>query len=187
MGDSTREWMEGKLYRYDLEHEQLLRIIDGYDWGFYPMNGGVAVYTDATSPTTTPSVAASAPCTPLKLTPCSSGGGDAVIIYDADRRDRYLRLCRRHHCRRQRWPARLCRPRDHPPRRRKWGLENLQPQVKAARPSTSGGSDWYEQNRPSGNGSGSGSGDSHDVPRLHGKRTAEPAPHAALVAPCLPL
>ena len=48
MGDATREWMEGKLYRYDLgsDSEQLMCVVDGYDWGFYPMEGGVAVYTD---------------------------------------------------------------------------------------------------------------------------------------------
>ena len=46
MGDASREWMEGKLYRYDLESEQNLRMLDSYDWGFYPMEGGVAIYTD---------------------------------------------------------------------------------------------------------------------------------------------
>lgn len=163
MGDSTREWMEGKLYRYDLEHEQLLRIIDGYDWGFYPMNGGVAVYTDGDLTYYNALGGRERTMYAPEAYAVLSGGGDAVIIYEptdgtvtyafadgttADASDGQPGYA---------GPATTPTPEE-------VGLENLQPQGEGGTPSTSGGSDWYEQNRPSGNGSGSGSGDSHDVP-----------------------
>jgi len=45
MGGEGKEWLEGRLYRFDLRTEQLSRLVEGYDWGYYPMAEGVAVYT----------------------------------------------------------------------------------------------------------------------------------------------
>ena len=45
MGDETSEWLEGRIYRYELSTEQLTRLTGSYDWGFYPLEEGVAVYT----------------------------------------------------------------------------------------------------------------------------------------------
>ncbi|NLF28666.1 MAG: hypothetical protein GX592_12275, partial [Clostridiales bacterium] len=45
MGGDGKEWLEGRLYRFDLRTERLAKIVEGYDWGYYPMADGVAVYT----------------------------------------------------------------------------------------------------------------------------------------------
>ncbi len=45
MGGAENEWLAGKLYRYDIASEALTRIVDGYDWGYYPMNAGISIYT----------------------------------------------------------------------------------------------------------------------------------------------
>ncbi|HIS02980.1 MAG TPA: hypothetical protein IAA75_03615 [Candidatus Pullichristensenella avicola] len=81
MGDDTREWLEGKLYRYDLEHEQLTRLVNGYDWGFFPMDGGVAVYTsgDLSFYNNLGGLEGSM-CSPDAYA-VLSGGGDAVVVY----------------------------------------------------------------------------------------------------------
>ncbi len=81
MGDETREWLEGKLYRYDLEHEQLTRLVNGYDWGFFPMDGGVAVYTSGNlSFYNTLGGLETTMCEPETYA-VLSGGGDAVVVY----------------------------------------------------------------------------------------------------------
>lgn len=45
MGTSDSEWLEGRLYRMDPAAKQKARVLDGYDWGFYPTASGVGVYT----------------------------------------------------------------------------------------------------------------------------------------------
>ena len=80
MGDETREWMEGKLYRYDLEHEQLTRMVDGYDWGFYPMEGGVAIYTSGDLSFYNDLGGLERSMYAPEAYAVLSGGGDAVIV-----------------------------------------------------------------------------------------------------------
>ena len=45
MGTADEEWLEGRLYRMDPVAKQKQRVLDGYDWGFYPTADGVGVYT----------------------------------------------------------------------------------------------------------------------------------------------
>lgn len=45
MGTETEEWLEGRAYRFDPAAKEKVRIVDGYDWGIYPMRSSVAVYT----------------------------------------------------------------------------------------------------------------------------------------------
>ena len=45
MGTAEEEWLEGRLYRMDPATKQKERVLDGYDWGFYPTADGVGVYT----------------------------------------------------------------------------------------------------------------------------------------------
>ena len=82
MGDASREWMEGKLYRYDLESEQNLRMLDSYDWGFYPMEGGVAIYTDGDLSYYNALGGRERTMYEPEAYAVLSGGGDAVIIYE---------------------------------------------------------------------------------------------------------
>ena len=76
--------MEGKLYRYDLgrDSEQLMCVVDGYDWGFYPMEGGVAVYTDGDLSYYNALGARERTMYAPEAYAVLSGGGDAVIIYE---------------------------------------------------------------------------------------------------------
>ena len=82
MGDETREWMEGKLYRYDLEYGQLTRLVNGYDWGFYPMDGGVAVYTDGDLSYYNDLGGLERSMYSPEAYAVLSGGGDVVVIYE---------------------------------------------------------------------------------------------------------
>lgn len=45
MGTADEEWLEGRVYSLDPATKQKTRVVDGYDWGFYPMNDGVVIYT----------------------------------------------------------------------------------------------------------------------------------------------
>ena len=45
MGSSESEWIEGKLYSYDLATGTLAKLQDGYDWGFFTTKDGTIVYT----------------------------------------------------------------------------------------------------------------------------------------------
>jgi len=45
MASGDVEWMEGRLYSYDISTGTLTRAKDSYDWGFYPMSKGVMVYS----------------------------------------------------------------------------------------------------------------------------------------------
>ena len=82
MGDESSEWIEGKLYRYDLEREQLSRLVNGYDWGFYPMDGGVAVYTSGTLSYYNDLGGLERTMYEPEALAVLSGGGDAVIVYE---------------------------------------------------------------------------------------------------------
>ncbi len=45
MGTSDSEWLEGRLYRMNPASRRKERVLEGYDWGFYPTASGVGVYT----------------------------------------------------------------------------------------------------------------------------------------------
>jgi hypothetical protein len=45
MGSSDDMWLEGKLYRYNIQTGQLTSMNLDYDWDFFPTNRGVVVYT----------------------------------------------------------------------------------------------------------------------------------------------
>ena len=45
MGSGSSEWLEGKIYSCSLTGENVTPVTTGYDWGFYPVSNGVAVYT----------------------------------------------------------------------------------------------------------------------------------------------
>lgn len=45
MGTAEDEWLEGRVYSYDPATAQRVRVVEGYDWGFYPLNDAVALYT----------------------------------------------------------------------------------------------------------------------------------------------
>lgn len=45
MGSAEEEWLEGRVYSMDPVDKQKTCVVNGYDWGFYPMADGVAVYT----------------------------------------------------------------------------------------------------------------------------------------------
>ena len=45
MGSNDDMWLEGKLYRYNIQTGQLTSMNLDYDWDFYPTNRGVVVYT----------------------------------------------------------------------------------------------------------------------------------------------
>ena len=44
MGTADEEWLEGRVYSLDPVSKQKTCVVSGYDWGFYPMQNGVAVY-----------------------------------------------------------------------------------------------------------------------------------------------
>ncbi len=185
MGDETREWMEGKLYRYDLESEQLLRMLDGYDWGFYPMEGGVAVYTDGDLSYYNALGGRERTMYSPEAYAVLSGGGDAVIVYEptnetityafADGATSSVNAGEPGYV----GPSATATPEE---------LGNAEggadaPDSESGETGdgggsgaggsssanagddgfTPGGDDWYEQSKPSGNG-GSGSGGDRDVP-----------------------
>ena len=45
MGSSDDMWLEGKLYRYNIQTGQLTSMNLDYDWDFFPTGRGVVVYT----------------------------------------------------------------------------------------------------------------------------------------------
>ncbi len=45
MGSNDDMWLEGKLYRYNIQTGQLTSMNLDYDWDFFPTNRGVVVYT----------------------------------------------------------------------------------------------------------------------------------------------
>lgn len=45
MGTADDEWLEGRVYSFDPAAVQKQREVEGYDWGFYPLNEGLALYT----------------------------------------------------------------------------------------------------------------------------------------------
>ena len=184
MGDATREWMEGKLYRYDLgsDSEQLMCVVDGYDWGFYPMEGGVAVYTDGDLSYYNALGARERTMYAPEAYAVLSGGGDAVIIYEptddtityafADGSTASASAGEPGFT----GPATTATPEE-------LSLEGNEQNAAGGETGnadgsggssenafTEGSGDWFEQNRPSGSGSGSGgsssssgSGD-YDIP-----------------------
>ncbi len=45
MGSSDDMWLEGKLYRYNIQTGQLTSMNLDYDWDFFPTSRGVVIYT----------------------------------------------------------------------------------------------------------------------------------------------
>jgi len=45
MGSDTEEWLEGRVYSMDPATKAKTRVVEGYDWGFYPMSDGLIIYT----------------------------------------------------------------------------------------------------------------------------------------------
>lgn len=45
MGTADEEWLEGRVYSLDPAVKAKTRVVEGYDWGFYPMNDGLVIYT----------------------------------------------------------------------------------------------------------------------------------------------
>ena len=45
MGSTDEMWLEGKLYRYNIETAQTASLNLDYDWDFYPTDAGLVVYT----------------------------------------------------------------------------------------------------------------------------------------------
>ena len=45
MGSNDDMWLEGKLYRYNIQTGQLTSMNLDYDWDFFPTNRGVVIYT----------------------------------------------------------------------------------------------------------------------------------------------
>ncbi len=45
MGSAEEMWLEGKLYRYNIETAQMASMNLDYDWDYYPTEQGVVVYT----------------------------------------------------------------------------------------------------------------------------------------------
>ena len=45
MGSGGKEWMEGRLYSYDIAAQTIKKLLSDYDWGFYPAASGLSVYT----------------------------------------------------------------------------------------------------------------------------------------------
>ena len=178
MGDASREWMEGKLYRYDLESEQPLRILDGYDWGFYPMEGGVAVYTDGDLSYYNALGGRERAMYAPEAYAVLSGGGDAVIIYEptdeaityafADGATASASAGEPGYV----GPATTATPEELSNEQSggDTGKESGEGGSSADDGFTPGGDDWYEQSKPStsgggsGSGSGSGGGSGSDVP-----------------------
>ena len=45
MGSTTDMWLEGKLYRYNIETQQTASLNLDYDWDYFPTDAGLVVYT----------------------------------------------------------------------------------------------------------------------------------------------
>ena len=168
MGDASREWMEGKLYRYDLESEQNLRMLDSYDWGFYPMEGGVAIYTDGDLSYYNALGGRERTMYEPEAYAVLSGGGDAVIIYEptnetityafADGATASVNAGEPGYV----GPTTTATPEELNNGESGEGEEDGSNEGSSTDDGfTPGGADWYEQTKPStsgGSGSGSGSG-----------------------------
>lgn len=81
MGTSENEWIEGKLYSYEIDSGELTRLVDGYDWGYYPMANGYAVYTSGAITYTSENGLVRALYEP-EVYATVSGGGDLLIVYE---------------------------------------------------------------------------------------------------------
>ena len=46
MGSGTQMWLEGKLYRYNIETQQTASLNLDYDWDYFPTDAGLVVYTN---------------------------------------------------------------------------------------------------------------------------------------------
>ena len=46
MGTGTQMWLEGKLYRYNIETQQTASLNLDYDWDYFPTDAGLVVYTN---------------------------------------------------------------------------------------------------------------------------------------------
>ena len=166
MGDETREWMEGKLYRYDLEHEQLTRMVDGYDWGFYPMEGGVAIYTSGDLSFYNDLGGLERSMYAPEAYAVLSGGGDAVIVYEPTTQSVTYAFADGTTANATQGEPGYVAPAATPEAQQtetpdgQEGAQNTEGGTSSTGDDgfTPGGDDWYEQNKPSGNGSGSGSG-----------------------------
>ena len=169
MGDETREWMEGKLYRYDLEHEQLTRMVDGYDWGFYPMEGGVAIYTSGDLSFYNDLGGLERSMYAPEAYAVLSGGGDAVIVYEPTTQSVTYAFADGTTASAAQGEPGYVAPAATPGAQETAAPEGQESAQNTGDNTTStggddgftpGGDDWYEQTRPSGDGSGSGSGGS---------------------------
>ncbi len=169
MGDETREWMEGKLYRYDLEHEQLTRMVDGYDWGFYPMEGGVAIYTSGDLSFYNDLGGLERSMYAPEAYAVLSGGGDAVIVYEPTTQSVTYAFADGTTASAAQGEPGYVAPAATPEAQETAAPEGQESAQNTGDNTTStggddgftpGGDDWYEQTRPSGDGSGSGSGGS---------------------------
>lgn len=46
MGSTNNMWLEGKLYRYNIETQQVASLNLNYDWQYFPTDAGLVVYTN---------------------------------------------------------------------------------------------------------------------------------------------
>jgi hypothetical protein len=63
MGSGADMWLEGKLYRYNIETQQLSSLNLDYDWDYYPTASGLVVYTSQD----------------ISLYPLTGGEGDSLM------------------------------------------------------------------------------------------------------------